>query len=605
MDENAPEAPGRLQRLAARLFPMDSVGSGGPLSRVVWRHASLLPAILVLGLLASLVEGFGIGMLIPLVGFIAGTGVPAAAPRAIRLAVDWARDGGDAGTTLSLGAVIIVLMLIKGIVQVANAALIAKVDSQAGHDIRAAISRHLLALDYRFYLEHDSSRLVKILTIDAWYGMETVKAHLDTLIALTTILVFAIFLLWLDWKLFLMVLIAVGIIRAAHFLLEARARRLGYLATDINDRLGAQMLVVINAAKPIRIYGQQEAEQKRFETASDEIRRVIEQVESASALAKPLVEFLFVLVFMAIILANTRLGGSIAVVSAFLVLLYRAQPYLSMLAQARVCIASRQGSLRELEWLLSQAPARNLAARARSPLASLDKPIAFRNVSYRYANGTLGLNDVSFVIRPDTTTALIGRSGSGKSTVVNLLCRLLQPSSGEILLGELPAEQFALSDWLGRIALAGQDIELISGSVAFNIAYGEPGASRARIEAAARAASAHEFIVKIPGGYDASVGEEGVSLSSGQRQRIGIARALLRKPDLLILDEATSAVDAIAENEIMRLLGNRSHYKAAIVISHRRSTLLACSDGIVLENGSLKEAGPLAHLPYFGDMLGD
>lgn len=600
-----PEAGSGLRRLAAWLFPLEPAGAKGPLGQIAWRQANLLPAILVLGLLASLLEGFGIGMLIPLVSLMTGSGLSRGLPEPIRAAVELAQGETAAETVMILGGIVVSLILLKGLVQVANAALISRLHTRAGHDVRSAVSRRLLALDYRFYLEHDTSRLVKILTTDVWYGMETMRAHLDALLASVSIIVFAILLVWLDWTLFGMVLVAVGFIRATHFLLERRVRRLSNLVTAINDRLGIRMWVVLNAVRPIRIFGQQEAEQERLESASDELRRVFEQVDRASAWATPLVEFLFALVFVTILVVTSRFGWSIATVSGFLVLLYRAQPHLSTLAQARVRIASLSGPLQEVAWLLAQKPARELRSCGDEPLETLEKPISFRNVSFRYPNGTPGLNDANFTIRPDTTTALIGRSGSGKSTVVNLLCRLLQPDSGEILLGDDPVEQFAYSDWLSRIALAGQDIELVSGTVAFNIAYGEPGASHDRIEAAARTASAHEFIEKLPGGYEALVGEDGVSLSSGQRQRIGIARALLRKPDLLILDEATSAVDAIAENEIMRLLADRSHYKSAVVISHRRNTLLACSDGIVLENGAVREAGPLSKLRYFEDMAGD
>jgi len=153
--------------------------------------------------------------------------------------------------------------------------------------------------------------------------------------------------------------------------------------------------------------------------------------------------------------------------------------------------------------------------------------------------------------------------------------------------------------------VAGQDVMLIDGSVADNIAYGRPGASRGEIEDAATVAGAAGFIAALPGGYDASVGYEGLNLSGGQRQRIGLARALLRKPDLLILDEATNAVDALSETEIMRLLAEHRHFRTALVISHRHSTLSACANGVVVEHGRVVEAGPLATLAYYRNMTGE
>jgi subfamily B ATP-binding cassette protein MsbA len=159
--------------------------------------------------------------------------------------------------------------------------------------------------------------------------------------------------------------------------------------------------------------------------------------------------------------------------------------------------------------------------------------------------------------------------------------------------------------WRERIAIAGQDIELVEGTVAENIAYGRPEAAQADIEEAARTAGADVFVAGLPEGYATRVGQGGMRLSGGQRQRIGIARALLREPDLLILDEATNAVDAISEQELMKLLSEHRHFRTALVISHRRSTVSVCQDGIVIDHGEIREAGPLRQLEYYRSMAGE
>jgi subfamily B ATP-binding cassette protein MsbA len=210
-------------------------------------------------------------------------------------------------------------------------------------------------------------------------------------------------------------------------------------------------------------------------------------------------------------------------------------------------------------------------------------------------------------IQPGTNTALIGKSGAGKTTIVNLLCRLVEPQAGTIRLGQTLAADIDLQSWRSRVAIAGQDSELVTGSVEENIAYGRPDATAAEIEDAARAAGADCFIADLPQGYATSVGPSGLSLSGGQRQRIGLARALLRQPDLLILDEATNAVDALSEAEIMKLIRDHRYFQTLLIISHRKSTLSACEHGIVLDNGRVSEAGPLASLAYFktmGEALG-
>jgi subfamily B ATP-binding cassette protein MsbA len=164
-------------------------------------------------------------------------------------------------------------------------------------------------------------------------------------------------------------------------------------------------------------------------------------------------------------------------------------------------------------------------------------------------------------------------------------------------LSDLDPEQ-----WRARIAIAGQDIALLDGTVAQNIAYARPDATRDEIELAAQVAGASEFIARLPEGYGTRLGLNSVSLSGGQRQRIGLARALVRRPDLLILDEAISAVDSISETEIIKLLHDHRHFRTALVISHRKSTLAACQDCIVLEQGRLAEAGPIERSAYYRAM---
>jgi subfamily B ATP-binding cassette protein MsbA len=234
----------------------------------------------------------------------------------------------------------------------------------------------------------------------------------------------------------------------------------------------------------------------------------------------------------------------------------------------------------------------------------LDDTISFESVSFTYPNGNHALDGATFSIPAGSVTAIIGDSGAGKTTLVNILCRLLEPQSGTIRLGDVPASNFAPEDWRRRIAVAGQDAELVSGTVTENIGYGKPDADMPAIEAAARAAGADAFIRALPNGYDTHVGTQGLSLSGGQRQRIALARALLTQPDLLVLDEATNAVDAITEAEIMKLITEHRWFHTLMVISHRKTALAACENGIVIEHGRVIESGPLKTLSYFNQIPG-
>jgi subfamily B ATP-binding cassette protein MsbA len=307
--------------------------------------------------------------------------------------------------------------------------------------------------------------------------------------------------------------------------------------------------------------------------------------------------------FLTVLLAGYWSGMSIPAITAFLLLLTRAQPHAKTIARARLGLASFESSLREVDWLLSRKEAVRGKDR-REPIPRLDRPISFEEVCFSYPNGATALDRVTFTIEPGVATALMGESGAGKSTLVNLLCRLLEPQSGTIRAGADPIAQFDADSWRARMAVAGQDMELVSGTVAENIAYGRPEASAEEIEAVARAAGADRFIAGLPQGYDTLVGPQGLNLSGGQRQRVGVARALLLNPDLLILDEAVSAVDALSDVEIVKLAKEHRYFRTLLVISHRKTTIAACEQGIVLQGGKVTESGPLGGLAYFRTMAG-
>jgi subfamily B ATP-binding cassette protein MsbA len=195
------------------------------------------------------------------------------------------------------------------------------------------------------------------------------------------------------------------------------------------------------------------------------------------------------------------------------------------------------------------------------------------------------------VIQAGEAVAIVGKSGAGKSTLVNLLLRFYEPTSGKILIDEYPITAWKLSSLREKIAVVSQDPILFSNSIRDNIAYGKPNASDAEIIEVAKAANAHDFIVALPNGYNTQIGERGAKLSTGQRQRISIARALLKNPSILILDEATSNVDSHSEALIQDALKRLVIGKTTIVVAHRLSTVINASRIIVLEDGVIVEMG--------------
>src|SRR5690606_29787020 len=216
--------------------------------------------------------------------------------------------------------------------------------------------------------------------------------------------------------------------------------------------------------------------------------------------------------------------------------------------------------------------------------------IALRNVSFHYGSRAV-IHDLNLDIRPGEMIGLVGHSGSGKSTLVNLICRFYDVNGGAICVDGVDIRSYALNSYRSRIGLVLQEPFLFYGSIAENIAYGKPDASREEIVEAARAAHAHDFIMRLPHGYDSLVGERGHLLSGGERQRISIARALLIDPQILILDEATASVDTNTEREIQKALDNLVQGRTTIAVAHRLSTLRRADRLVVMDRGRIVEMG--------------
>jgi ATP-binding cassette subfamily B protein len=224
------------------------------------------------------------------------------------------------------------------------------------------------------------------------------------------------------------------------------------------------------------------------------------------------------------------------------------------------------------------------------PMAAVPGTIALRDVGFRHGSRRI-LKGINVEIRPGEMIGLVGHSGSGKSTLVNLICRFYDVTDGSIMVDGIDVRRYTVADYRKHIGLVLQEPFLFHGTIAENIAYGKPGATRAEVVAAARAAHAHEFILRLRHGYDSIVGERGQGLSGGERQRISIARALLINPHILMLDEATSSVDTETEKEIQKALDNLVQGRTTIAIAHRLSTLRRADRLIVLERGEVVEIG--------------
>jgi ATP-binding cassette, subfamily B, bacterial MsbA len=577
-----------------------------PLQDVAAKYAWAVPVVAALSLLSSVLESLSITLLVPLLGSLSGQSMAPRFLSPLSFIFDWAASQGTLTRILVPAGLMLLLIIAKSAVQASNAVLVAWVDSMLGGELRKALVGRLLDLGYAFTLSQNPSRLVNIVANDVWRATDAIRLLFSIVSAWGAVAVFSVVLLSISVKLFVFVGVGVTLLRGIQIMFASRMRRLGLSVSKTNELLAERMLLVVMSMRLINMFGQEQFEHRRFAQASDAVSEAMYSVQKTSSWITPIMEVLQAALFVIVLLTAFFMHMALPTITAFLILLYRMQPQLVVIAQSRMTLASLKASITEVEWLLGPEGKPAPQTGVLKPEVAA-RPIVFDNVSYAYPGKDrkdAALRRLTFRLEPGCATALIGPSGAGKSTIVNLLCRLTEPDEGAIRCADLDLREIDPAHWRSQISLAGQDIDLIDGTIADNIRYGHQTATFEQIREAAQFADADAFISAFPGGYEARTSLRGLSLSGGQRQRIGLARALLRKPAILILDEATNAVDGVSESTIMRVLHDRSLFQTVLVISHRRSTLVACENGIVIVDGRLKESGRLEELAFYRTMEG-
>ena len=575
-------------------------GSFPQLSKIARPFRWSIPVVVCLSLVAAALEGAGIGLLIPLLATLTGS-ASGQAGGLVAFFERFAANSDPQNRLLTIAAAVIILISLKAAVQVCTRVFVAWIEGALGHAIRAALAGRVINASYLFHIREDSSRLVNVIATESWRSSDAVHAILNRFTSSAAICIFGAMLLALDWELTALVAIGAAVFRIVRWAFVKRLRRLSVRMSDENRILADRMLFIVHGARLIRLLRRQDAEARAYSQASQAVRRAVLRIAALSSALPSTFEVLHTLLFFVVMVAGIESGRSLAAVATFLVLLNRLQPYLRSLEDSIAAYASASGPLREVEWLLDRSTHVGSPAGSRQ-FRGLEEAIEFRNVGFSYGSAPV-LENASFKIRANRATAIIGRSGAGKSTVLMLVCRLVDPTSGCIHVDGTPLDEIDPGSWLAAIGIAGQDIDLIDGTIAENIAYGGPPLDDDAIQNAARQAHAHDFIMDFENGYDTRVSARGTSLSGGQRQRIGIARALARKPAILILDEATNAVDVASEKLINDVLKEVSGRITTIVVSHRASSLELCDDGIVLSEGRVLDAGPLRELDAFAKLM--
>jgi subfamily B ATP-binding cassette protein MsbA len=463
-------------------------------------------------------------------------------------------------------------------------------------DLRNGLYRHILGQSAGFFAQRTTGQLMSRITNDVGQVQQAVSETAGDLARESLALVgYAVLMFYYDARLALICLIGAPVIVYPLIRLGQRVRKTTRRSQEALEQLSHISAEAFTGHRIVKAFGTEAHESSKFTRAGHQLFRTNMKVTAALSSLPPLMELIGgfgmagALLYGAREIGSGRLTpGQFASFFAAAFLMYGPAKKLSRVnANLQQTIAASE---RIFDLLDTHTEVKEQADAA--PLAPFCRAIEFREVSFGYDEpATRILRGVSFSVRAGQMIAIVGRSGAGKTTLVNLLPRFYDVSAGAILIDGIDVRQVGLASLRRQIGIVTQETVLFDDTIGNNIAYGSSQASTPDIEAAARAANAHDFIAALPKGYKTMIGERGQRLSGGQRQRIAIARALLKNAPILVLDEATSALDTESELLVQEALANLMMNRTSFVIAHRLSTIRRADGIIVLERGRIVEVG--------------
>ncbi len=511
-------------------------------------------------------------------------------------AEEWLLSGGQVDALEKVCIMIVVLIVLKGLFGYLQAYFMAYVEQAVMRDIRNDLYRHINRLSLPFFNRTRTGQLISHITNDVNLVNNGVSATFVTLIK-NPLLIFANLGLafYLSWQLTLAALV---ILPVSSVIIGGIGLRLRKASTRSQEKMADVTSILQESIAGMRIvkaFAMEQFEIRRFMRETEAYFRTLLRITRVRNLASPITESLGALVGVGIlwvggkqVIAGSILGPEEFI--AFLVLIFSLMQPLKELSSVTTRLNEALAAGDRIFALLDTEP--DIVEKPGAvELVAFEKEIVFDKVNFAYEKGKPVLQDISFRVDKGQILALVGPSGGGKSTLVDLIPRFYEPDSGTITIDGTDIREVTLASLRGLMGIVTQETILFNDTIRNNIAYGLADVDDARVEEAARVANAHRFIRTMSEGYDTMIGERGVKLSGGQRQRIAIARAVLKNPPILILDEATSALDTeselLVQEAIERLMQNRTTF----VIAHRLSTILHADQILVISSGRIVERG--------------
>ncbi len=509
----------------------------------------------------------------------------------------WIGEYGQSRILLLLCLFFIAVTLIKVTCYFGAAAIMVPIRTGVVKDLRMEIYRKILALPLGFFSQERKGDIIARISGDVQEVETHITSTIEMLIKNPILIVIYLFVLFrMSWKLTLFVIVFAPVMIG---IISFTGRKLKATSTEAQKFWSDTMSQVDETLGGLRIVKAFRAERKmesRFEGVTENMRRKNNQVAVRQASAHPVSEFLgSAMIAIVLWFGGTQILGENASIDAptfmsYMAILYSIIQPIKDLSKAAYGIPKGLASMERINAILrAENPIKEPAQP--KPLDAFRESIRFEGVTFRYESGREVLHAVDLEIPKGKTVAIVGASGAGKSTLVDLIPRFYDPAAGRITIDGTDIRDVALKDLRALMGNVNQDAILFNDTVFNNIAFGKSDATREEVEAAARIAGAHDFIMEREGGYDSNIGDRGVKLSGGQRQRISIARAILKNPPILILDEATASLDTESERSVQEALEKLMAGRTTIAIAHRLSTIKHADEIVVMHEGRIVERG--------------
>ncbi len=583
MRENLQEILGYLRKTEVRLY------------------ALVVPSILAA--IASTFEGLTLALLIPVTNSLVAGELKMAFELPVLGPVDITKVVGlDYGRALAKVVVLIfAAAILKTVMVYLSGLALSKQTQRFTSRLRSLLYERYLGFGKLFFDRSSAGQLHQVITSFVGMVSQSLAIFNWALYATCTLLVYLVMMFFISWQLTMCVLCIFPLL---HYSLRWLVRRIAQTSskhTDTYNELGKKISSSLGGMTLVHAYGTEEQEARRFRSLSEHVAALEFSINKKSQLIGPIQEILLLgMMFLLVVLIGTFLvkGGpaGFGAYAVYLITMKRASTLFGVFNSIQAAIATATGPLSEIRKIFSDEE-KFVVPDGAASCTGLQRGIELRNLSFTYPDGVSALSAVSFEVERGKVTALVGQSGAGKSTIINLLMRFYDTAPGTILVDGGDIRAFRIRSWREHIALVSQDTYLFHGTLRENLLYGlRRDVSETEVVDVLERARLLEFVRTIPNGLEAQIGDRGVKLSGGEKQRVSIARALLKRAEILLLDEPTSALDSTTEKLIQEALTELMLDRTTIVIAHRLSTIRHANKIVVLDRGRVIEQGDFESL---------